>query len=83
MRQRRIRHRNGDAEIREIHLTLANGRPMTLPVNHALRNGQSSPLIELPRTPEGERLEISAITLNRKGRSQLRGDTIVEVWGQY
>lgn len=75
--------RNGDAEIREVHLTLANGPPVVLPVNQILRAGRASPLIEVPKTADGERAVITSITINRKGRSQLRGDTMVEVWGQY
>lgn len=79
----RIVSRNSDAEIRDLHLTLANGPPIALPVNQLLRAGRPSPLIELPKTASGEKPAIASITINRKRRSQLRGDTIVEVWGQY
>lgn len=79
----RVIPRNGDAEIRDLHLTLSNGAPIVVPVNQILRAGRPSPLIELPRTTEGEKLAITSVTINRKGRSQLRGDTIIEVWGQY
>ncbi len=75
--------RNSSAEIREVHLTLSNGPPMTVPVNQILQQGRPSTLIELPKTPDGQKPEIQSITINRKGRSQLRGDAIVEVWGQY
>lgn len=75
--------RNGDVQIREVHVTLSNGPALTVPVNQILQAGRASTLIELPRTPDGEKPAITSITINRKGRSHLRGDTIVEVWGQY
>lgn len=79
----RFLSRGGDAELRDVHLTLANGAPMVIPVNQLLLNGRASPLVELPKTADGERPVITSITLNRKGRSLLRGETIIEVWGQY
>ncbi len=79
----RFTARGGDAELRDVHLTLANGPPLILPVNQILLNGRASSLIELPKTADGERPLITSITLNRKGRSLLRGEIVVEIWGQY
>ncbi len=75
----RLQARRNDVDVRSITVLYENGYRQDLPINSVLRPGDTSAVIDIP----GRGRFLKAVTITMKSRPSLRGDGVVELWGQH
>ena len=75
----RLQARNSAVEVRTMIVIYENGYRQDLPLNTTLRPGDTSAVIDIP----GRGKFLKSVTLSYKSLPSLRGEGVVELWGQH
>jgi hypothetical protein len=75
----RLQARRNNVDVRHVTVIYENGYRQDLPINTVLRAGDTSAVIDIP----GRGRFLKSVTINMKSQPSLRGDGVIELWGQH